>query len=331
MSEKMQDRSIINFLQLFFENFKRIFISNILFSIPSAIIVSILYFINKTFLSPNTNIIILGLSIFLCYPFYGGVTQVVRDIITEQEKESTFKTFVKGLKENWKSFLLHGLFIYLGLLISLYSGFFYYALAKTNSIGYFFLGFCILIFLAILFMSFYLPIMSVSFNLKLKDIYKNSALMTFGEFKNNIFALISIIIIGAFLSGLFILSTSINLITTIVILLLLLLVIPGTMSFCINYFVYYGMANIILSKDEKAKEIQRKIDAKRSGKKDEDEKEDLVKAFSNINIEEEKKSDGDEYIFKDGKMVKRSVLIKEIEKLNSNEEETLKNHENDKK
>ena len=83
------------------------------------------------------------------------------------------------------------------------------------------------------------------------------------------------------------------------------------MSFIINSAVYKPMFTMIVGNDEKSKEIDRKIENRKNGIFDDTEetpKKNIADGFSDIEVDE--KADGDEYIYYNGKMVKRSVLLK---------------------
>ena len=99
-----------------------------------------------------------------------------------------FKTFIEGIKNNWKRFLIHGVITYFAVIFSYFSIRLYSALISQPNADSFFLVMIyvcliisIIIAVAFLFIFFYVPSMTVTFDLSLKNIYKNSALMSFGE------------------------------------------------------------------------------------------------------------------------------------------------------
>ena len=71
------------------------------------------------------------------------------------------------------------------------------------------------------------------------------------------------------------------------------------------------MYSIIAEKDKKSAGIDKKMENRRKGQffdEEDDDSPSIIEDFNNVEIDESK--DGDEYIFYNGKMIKRSVLIK---------------------
>ena len=105
--------------------------------------------------------------------------------------------------------------------------------------------------------------MTVTFDLSLKNIYKNSALMSFGELKHNIIATFGLFVIVLFCATILIFvgntDSSIALIITTAILMFVL--VPALASYVINASVYPGMYNLMTEKRKKrSKKIDKKMD-----------------------------------------------------------------------
>ena len=150
--------------------------------------------------------------------------------------------------------------------------------------------------------------MNITYELPLRYVYKNSFLMSFGEFKNNFFATIALaVVLGiCFTVTIFIRSETALFITFAVMWALLL---PAACTFMVVFFIYDGMTAIIRDKDELSREIGESIDkslAERKRKPDEPAEED----FSDIDVSSLR--DTDEYIFHNGRMIKQSTLLKMI-------------------
>ncbi len=155
--------------------------------------------------------------------------------------------------------------------------------------------------------------MTVTFDLSLKNIYKNSALMSFGELKHNIIATFGLFIIVLFLrynSYFFVGNTDSSIALIITTAILMFVLVPALASYVINASVYPGMYNLMTEKEKRSKKIDKKMDNRRKGQfiDEEDEENNIAEEFLDLDVEENK--DGDEYIFYNGKMVKRSVIIK---------------------
>ena len=87
---------------------------------------------------------------------------------------------------------------------------------------------------------------------------------------------------------------------------LALFIVPSILSFIINSAVYKNMYSMIVDNDSKSKTIDKKMENRRKGQFRDDE-EPVAEDYSDLEIDE---SAGDEFIFYNGKMMKRSYLLK---------------------
>ena len=163
--------------------------------------------------------------------------------------------------------------------------------------------------------------MTVTFDISMKNIYRNSALMSFGELKQNFLATFGILIL-TFVCATVLLCCQSALALIIATILIALLILPSFLSYIINSAVYKNMYSMIVSKNEKSQAIDKKMENRRNGQfidyEEEPEKPSIEQDFSDVDIDESK--DGDEYIYYKGKMIKRSVLLK-LKKEAENKEE----------
>ena len=269
MASEKNAVALTGFFSSLFHNLPRLLLTNVLFALPFAVIFGIFFLINT--LTGINSMFIYFLTIIPLFPFYAGVTQVTSHMVRGEENVDVFSNFIGGIKENLLRFLIHGVVMYAAVFISYYSIVLYLGLGSKNGMFYVPLVICILIAIFFLFMFFYVPPMTVTFDIKMKDIYKNSALMTIGELKHNLFA------------------------------------VPSILSFIINSAVYKNMYSMIVDKDSKSKTIDKKMENRRKGQFRDDE-EPVVEDYSDLEIDES--ADGDEFIFYNGKMMKRSYLLK---------------------
>lgn len=300
--------AVTKFFSNLFRNFPRLLLTNILFAIPFALFFAIFWSIN-TFTGINSNFI-LFLTAIPVFPFYAGVVQVTSHMVRGEENVDVLHNFIAGTKENFKRFLVHGVVFYLAIFFSYFSINMYIGFGKQENIFYGLLAVSILITIFFLFMFFYIPSMTVTFDLSMKNIYKNSALMTFGEFKHNLAAIFGLIIL-ALLCATVLLCCSTPIALIIATIILILFLVPSIMSFIINSAVYKSMYNMIVKKEEKSQTIDKKIENRRKGQfidEEETSKKEIDAELLKLEIDES--ANGDEYIFFNGKMVKRSVLIK---------------------
>lgn len=289
-----------------FHNIHKLLFTNVLFAVPSAVIFFAFWFLNS--LTGINAYFFLFLSAIFIFPFYAGVVQVTAHIARGEKQIPVFGDFMAGVKENLLRFLIHGVVFYLSLIFSYYSIYFYLMLAKSRGEFYVLFAITIIIAVLMLFAFFYIPPMTVTFDISMKNIYKNSLLMAFGEFKHNFFAILGLFILFVFYSTIMFCCTT-ELAVIIATVVLAFLVLPSLVSFVINSAVFNPMYNMIVDNDKKSVEIDKKMQNRRNGKfyDDEPQKENYDELLKEINIDET--DDSDEYIYYNGKMVKKSVII----------------------
>lgn len=289
----------VKFFNLYFSKFKFIFLSNIYFLLFFIISTAYVYLTYK--LCGGLNIIAaLGSVVFLNIGM-AGVTSIVRYIYTGKDF-STFKTYVKGIKENWLKFLIHGIFFYFLSAISYASVTLYYNGTKTNSLFWVPLVITVLISLLVFFMTYYLNIMTVTMNINLKNIYRNCMLFSFGELKNNFMATFALLVLGAVILTIAVFVNKLFLIL-IICGIIAAFILPSTVQFIITFYVYDAMVDILDESKENDDEPEKEH------KKQHIEKEE-AEEISRLTADSK-----DEYIFYNGKMVKRSAVE---ESLNEN-------------
>lgn len=286
----------------YFSNFHRVLFTNLLFFVPLLVAVAV-YFLFNRFVEGALLTVISFLLVTLVFPFYSGVVLVTRNLAKGDESVKVFSTFIKGVKENFKKFFLYGVILSVVLLFSYFSISVYSKLLSESWLFYAALFICILIALAVLFIFFYVPVMTVTFDLSTKYIFKNSFLMSFGEIKNNFFALIALAVVLAVCFTIIALCTN-AILLIIVTAVLFALIIPASCQFVVSFFVYDDMYGSIAQRDTKSKEIEEAI----ALMKEKNNTKAFVEDYSDVDIASLK--DTDEYIFYKGKMIKQSVLLK---------------------
>lgn len=296
-------------LERFFGNFHRILLTNLLFAIPSTVFFAAVYFLNIKLFDGAVSLPVALLAIIPLFPFYSGVVMVCRNIARGDEKVRVVHDFLTAIKENFLRFLLHGAVIYVVITLSVLSIMMYVSMLSVSWLFYALLFFSILIALFLLYTVFYLPLMTITYDLPLKHIYKNSFLMSFGEFKNNFFATVALTIVFGIC---FTITAFINSVTALIITLaaMWVLLIPASVTFMIVFFIYDGMTALISSKDEVSRELTNSINKSLSEQRDKQSPVKEEEDFSDIDITTLK--DTDDYIFHNGRMVKQSTILRRI-------------------
>lgn len=316
MSNEKSPVALTTFITSLFHNFPKLLLTNLLFAVPSAVFFGLFWFVN-TATGLNSNFILFLTAIPL-FPFYAGVVQVTSHMVRGEKNVDVVHNFISGVKENFLRFLVHGAVFYAAMFFSYYSITMYASFGRFNGMFYILLAISIIVSIFFLFSFYYIPPMTVTFDISMKNIYKNSALMTFGEFKHNIIATFGLFVLFL-IDATILLCCYVPIAVIIATIILALFLVPSIMSFIINSAIYKPMYKTIVGGDEKSKEIDKKIENRKNGIFDDNEEtsqKNIAEGFSNIEVDEN--ADGDEYIYYNGKMIKRSVLLK------------IKNNENSK-
>ncbi|MBQ9680011.1 MAG: DUF624 domain-containing protein [Ruminococcus sp.] len=296
-------------LERYFTNFHRILLTNLLFAVPSAVIFAAIYFLNISLFHGAVSLPVALLSIIPLYPFYAGVVMVCRNIARGEGDTPVVRSFLTAVKENFLPFLLHGVLVYVITVLSVLSISLYISLIPSGWFFYVLLFFSILVALFLLYTAFYVPLMNITYDLPLKHVYKNSFLMSFGEFKNNIFATIALAVVFGIC---FTVTAFLRSETALVIILAAMwaLLIPATFTFMYVFFIYDGMTAIIRDKEELSRELSDSIEKSIAQRRDRQSGQPVEEDFSDIDVDSLK--DTDDYIFHNGRMVKQSTLLKMI-------------------
>ena len=292
---------IVRFFYGYFQNLGKIILTNLLFAVPFVSFTVLFYFIN---LSLNLDAVAF-LPIIFIFPFYSGVVLVTRNLVRGDKNVQIVKLFFKSFKENFLKFLFHGVILYLSIFLCYFSITSYWKMSQDSE--FFFLLFAISIIIAVvlLFMFFNIPTMTVTFELSLKNIYKNCFLMTFGELKNNFFSLVGLFLLCLVTVTIF--FTSVHRVMLIILtIIMVVFIIPTTVAYIINFYIYKDMESIIVNKNKKANEIKEEIEKQKQERFNKNVLEADVD-FSTVDLDERK--DMEEYLFFNGKMIKRKVLI----------------------
>ncbi len=272
--------------------------ANILFAIPLFIFFALIILVENV----ATPIVpIRFLPIFLLMPFYCGLCKVTKDIASGKENVQGAKTFFKGLKDNFKFSVLHGLIFYIVSMIDFFSLVFYYQAGRTNGFMYIGFGLAVAITVVSVFCLFYVPIITVTLDIPFRYVYKNSLLMSIGELPKNFIALIACVACVAIVTTLFTFTG--NYIGAYVsIIILMLFIVPATLSYVISAILYPSIESILI---EKGDHIKNEPDPDKMSR------EDMLKKQLEENPIDPSILEGDEneLVFYGGKMVKRSSLI----------------------
>ena len=105
-------------------------------------------------------------------PFYSGLVMVIRKYSVEKQDVNVFSVFVQAFKDNFKKSLFNGVIAYLVVACSFFAILYYGTLAQSDMVfGYVFTIY-IVFSIALIIMMFYVPLLTVTYELRLRDIIK---------------------------------------------------------------------------------------------------------------------------------------------------------------
>lgn len=313
MTTERKKIGIEKFISNYFSNLGKFILLNLIFALPLAVSFGLCFLLCK-FLLPYPTLI-LPFSLVLAAPFYSGVVVVSKNIYYDEVTFGIFSEYISAVKENFKAFLLHGIVAYIAVVGCYHGIVIYNSLSSVSPVFYAMLFMSILLALFLIFFFYGLSMMSAFFDLKLKDVYRNSVLMIFGEIKVNFIATVGVlaflalvslpVMIFSMLSLVWGKALSVYIIAGYIILVMFLLV-PSGVCAIVTACIYPDMKRVITGEAKKNIEAIRKEDEEEKIKE-----ETKAPEFSDIDISELEKSPG-EYVFYNGKMIKKSYIIEEL-------------------
>lgn len=270
----------------FFTKFPKLLLAGLMFSLPLAAFTALFVAISK--LTNFDNVIIWGLGIIPATPFLAGLTMVIRKYAVEKDDVNVIKTFFKAVKENLSKFILHGVIIYIIFACSFFALLYYYSLSQGDPVFSSVLTLYMIFTLLLIVMMYYVPIMTITYELSFKDIYKNSFLLIFGKIVRNIIATLSIAIV---IAAAILLITFSNGIWFGISVALVVALLPFTVSYILISIISKGLQDSV--------GVFVGASSKSSEKLSNDEIDSANELISSLN------SDND-YVFVNGKMIKNN-------------------------
>lgn len=234
-------KAVPRFLTIVGRKFFDLIKLNLLFAIPvaAALVLTIL-------LSSVVQISIVAyLPVLLISPFIAGLTLVTRNYARE-EHAFIYWDFKDAVKHNWKAFLINGVVCYAFYFILSIAIQYYSAMSKTNNLFLVAMVVCIGLAILFVFAQYYVPVMLVTFDLTLRQVYKNALIFAIlGLWRNLLITvLLALLIFLLYISQVMVLT----------LLIAILLIIFLIFSFCallINFAVYPLINKMMIKPYEK--------------------------------------------------------------------------------
>lgn len=167
--DEPQKNAVVRFFSIFFRKFFQLVELNLLFSIFVAASFTVPFFAGK--FVPDTFLSLF--SVLLISPFLAGITFVTRNYARE-EHAFIVSDFFDAVKQNWKAFLINGTVCYSLYFILSIAIRFYYKQLFNNILYTIAFYMCIAVSFLLVSAQYYVPLMIVTFDLKLFQIYKNA-------------------------------------------------------------------------------------------------------------------------------------------------------------
>ena len=261
-------KPFFRFWEVYFRKFFDLIKVNLLFAIPTAVIVVLSFMFGIFISSVNPNLSFLGwLPMIFLSPFVAGLTFVCRNYARE-EHAFILSDFWDAVKNNWKQFLANGIICYIFYVLMSISIPFYSAQLSSNSLLYITFVVCCIISFLFICAQFYIPVMIITFDLGLKQIYKNALIFAIvGLWRN----LMLIAILAVFIVAAIIFFLMIPALALLVLFALAVFWMFGFFGFLINFAVYPMIVKFIITPYEKAQQEKKKAEA---GENTEEEEED---------------------------------------------------------
>ena len=244
-------KPFFRFWEVYFRKFFDLIKLNMLFAIPTAVTIVLVFAFGFFISGINQSLSFLGyLPFVLLSPFVAGLTFVCRNYARE-EHAFILSDFWDAVKNNWKQFLVNGLICYVFYMLMSVAISFYSTQDQKNSLLYVPLVVCLVLAFLFICAQFYIPVMIITFDLSLSKIYKNALIFAIvGLWRN----LMLIAIIGVFILAAVIFFLVLPPLAIMVLLVLLIFWAFGFFGFLVNFAVYPLLVKYIIKPYEKEQE-----------------------------------------------------------------------------
>lgn len=294
----------IRFFEIYFRKFGKLVQANLIFVLPTlaaALLMAILYVFvphlllklpgSTDALDITTNYLV-PLPLILLFPFLAGLTIITRNF-SREEHAFIWSDFWDTVKANWKYFLLNGFVVYLVYFLLSFSMRYYYGRAAEESVFYVPFWFCVVLALIFLIAQYYIPVMFITFDLKFGQVYKNALIFVLAGFGRNLLvtAVLAVLVL--------LIPFPTSPLSMTIFLVLTLFWLFSFVSYLINFSVYPVIDRYMIQPyQQKTYSSQ-----KNTG----------IEKLTIPSYEENSARNESEYVYRDGKLVKRSELKEDEE------------------
>jgi uncharacterized membrane protein YesL len=226
--DRPPEKAFPRFFSILTRKFTDLIKLNLLFCIPVAVL-SVLVFLLGNFI--GTSYLTYLPYVFLS-PFLGGLTFVTRNYARE-EHSFIWYDFTNAVKNNWKAFLVNGVICYALIFIFSFSIQYYASKISQSPVYFVAMALCLAVALLLGFAQYYIPVMIVTFDLKITQIYRNALIFSIVGLWRNV---LLTVLLAVFLLGLYLMQAM--MLSFMIELLLFLLLIFSFGMLLVNFIVY---------------------------------------------------------------------------------------------
>ena len=243
---------------------------------------------------------VVPLPIILLMPFIFGMMVVARRL-TNEEYCFIWSEFWHGVKDNWKQGLVNGVMVYIFYAVLSFAIVYYCNSLSEHWFNFIPLALVLLMLVAFLLAELYIPLLATSVKLKLIPLVKNA--LIFG-----IISLVKNLIVIVIIAGLFALLyfSQIMGLTLFAAMILVIVIFFSFIAYLVSYNCYPMIRDYIV------KPYERKEKAANAP--------EVQKSEENFEYEHDELDDDDEepeYVYYNGKMIKREELEEQFRKFDS--------------
>lgn len=305
--DEPQKAAPVRFFEIFWRKLSKLIELNLIFMIPFLIALAlmvVMFILPVNHMAFQTNLLgiidlwviyAVPVPLILLAPFTAGMAYVTRNFARE-EHAFVWSDFWDAVKVNWKASLLNGVIVYVAYVALSFSIFFYSNQMATNWLFMIPFAICCLLSIELLFAQYYIPVMIVTLDLKLRHIYRNAFIFSvLGLFRNILItAILAAIVVGTlFVPGQFLFIP----------LVLLIIILFSFISY-LTSFTTYPMLDKYLIKPFYRKEAEAEKQA--SGTAEDGQ----TFSFENDELDEDDE-DAPKYVYINGKLVDRNKLAED--------------------
>ncbi len=299
---------VAKFFLVFFRRLSKFIQLNLTFLIPVAVILAmvvglLLMPVQRYGLEIRLPSTILQLSLWELYvvplplillaPFHTGLMVVTKRLANE-EYAFVWSEYWEGVRDNWKQGLLNGILCYVAYVVLSFSLVYYFNTMSDGALNFIPLAFSLLMLVIFLLAELYIPTMMVSVKLKFIPLVKNSIIFGFMNFFKNLLTIAMLLVVCAVLY-----CMQLTGITLLIGLFFVVSLFFSVTAYIATYMAYPMIDSYIIKPYQKKEEVANAPEVQRT--------------TSDFEYEHDELDDDDdkpEYVYYNGKLVKRDELKK---------------------